>query len=106
MKRRVIVAILLAVAVPAAAQDNKGFVWDDRPTIVFGEDFNIELKGRAQFDWRRYDPEVDETTFDVRTLRFGLQGEITRHFDVTYTNVNKHLTRARRTIRDHHDDPS
>ena len=30
--------------------------------------------------------------------------EITRHCDVTYTNVNKHLARARRTIRDENDD--
>jgi phosphate-selective porin OprO/OprP len=78
------VAMLIAFAVPAAAQDKpvkKGFVWDDRPTIVFGEDVNIELKGRAQFDWRRYDPEVNEETFDLRTVRFGLQGKLTRHFD-------------------------
>ena len=81
MKRPLMVAFLIAFAVPAAAQDRKGFVWDDRPTIVFGEDFNIELKGRAQFDWRRYDPELNEETFDVRTLRFGLQGELTRHFN-------------------------
>ena len=37
MKRRVIVAILLAVAVPAAAQDNKGFLTPNTDrTITFG----------------------------------------------------------------------
>ena len=32
--------------------------------------------------------------------------EITRHCDVTHTNVNKHLTRARRSIRDDPDGAS
>ncbi len=82
MKRLVVVAIfVLLAAVPAAAQDKRGLVWDDRPAIVFGEDFNIEIKGRVQFDWRRFDPEVDEETFEVRTLRVGLKGELSRHFD-------------------------
>ena len=81
MKRPLIVAILIAFAVPAAAQDKRGFVWNDRPSIVFGEDLNIELRGRVQSDWRRYDPEVDEETFNLRTLRFGLRGDLTKHFD-------------------------
>ena len=81
MKRPLIVAILIAFAVPAAAQDKRGFVWNDRPSIVFGEDINIELRGRVQADWRRYDPEVDEETFNLRTLRFGLRGDLTKHFD-------------------------
>ncbi len=81
MKRPLIVAILIAFAVPAAAQDKRGFVWNDRPSIVFGEDLNIELRGRVQADWRRYDPEVDEETFNMRTLRFGLRGDLTKHFD-------------------------
>jgi len=48
MKRPLIVAILIAIAaVPAAAQNKgkRGFVWDDRPTIVFGEDVNIAVTG-------------------------------------------------------------
>ncbi len=82
MKRPLIAAILIAfAAVPAAAQDRRGFVWNDRPSIVFGEDLNVELRGRVQFDWRRYDPEVNEETFDVRTLRVGLRGDLTKHFD-------------------------
>ena len=60
MKRCLIVAILIAcAATPAAAQDKRGIVWNDRPSIVFGEDINIDLRARAQFDWRRYDPEVN-----------------------------------------------
>lgn len=64
-----------------AAQGKRGLVWDNRPSIVLGEDINIDLRGRAQFDWRRFDPDVDEDEFDVRTLRIGLKGDLTRHFD-------------------------
>ena len=86
MNRLLIVLMLIVLgAAAAAAQEKspvkKGFVWDNRPTIVFGEDVNIEVRGRLQLDWRRYDPDVNEHTFDVRTVRFGLRGEITRHFD-------------------------
>jgi phosphate-selective porin OprO/OprP len=86
MKRPLMAALLIAcAAAPAAAQDEspvkKGFVWNNRPTIVFGEDFNIELRGRVQTDWRRFDPEVGEDTFDLRTLRVGVRGELTKHFD-------------------------
>ena len=82
MKRSVVAAIfVLFAAVPAAAQDRRGLVWDDRPTIVFGEDFNVEVKGRVQFDWRAFDPDIDEETFDLRTVRIGFKGELSRHFD-------------------------
>jgi phosphate-selective porin len=85
MKRHVVCATLVVAAMfitrPAHAQDRRGLVWDNRPSIVFGEDINIDLKGRAQFDWRRFDPEVDEDEFDLRTMRLGLKGDLTRHFD-------------------------
>jgi phosphate-selective porin OprO and OprP len=80
MKRLSVIAILLACfALPAAAQDRRGFVWNDRPTIVFGEDISLELKARALLEWRRFDPEIGEDTFNLRTLRVGLAGELTRH---------------------------
>ncbi len=82
MKRLFAIAILLAcTAIPAAAQDKRGFVWNDRPTIVFGEDISLELKGRALLEWRRFDPEIGEDTFHLRTARVGLAGELTRHFE-------------------------
>ncbi len=71
----------LGICRPAHAQDRRGLVWDNRPSIVFGEDINIDLKGRVQFDWRQFDPDVEEDEFDVRTLRVGLKGNLTRHFD-------------------------
>jgi phosphate-selective porin OprO/OprP len=86
MKRALIVTLLLAaMAAPAFAQqkkkDRRGFVWDDRPTIVFGEDINVEVKGRALVEWRWFDPDIDQDTFHLRTARVGLKGKLTKHFD-------------------------
>ena len=85
MKRHLVLTALVlagaALSRPAHAQDKRGLVWDNRPSIVFGKDINIDLRGRAQFDWRHFDPELDEEEFDVRTLRVGLKGNLTKHFD-------------------------
>ena len=87
MKRIAVVAVnLLALAaIPAGAQDQggdkRGFVWNDRPSIVFGKDLSVDLKGRALVEWRKFDPEIIDDTFHLRTARIGLQGELTRHFE-------------------------
>ena len=82
MKRPFVVAILaLLAAVPASAQDRKGIVWNDRPSIVFGEDVHIDFKGRALVEARKFDPEIGEDTYHLRTLRVGLAGELTKHFE-------------------------
>ena len=86
MKRTLILTLLLAVvAAPAFAQgkkkDKRGFVWDDKPTIVFGKDINVEVKGRALVEWRWFDPDIDQDTFHLRTARIGLKGKLTKHFD-------------------------
>lgn len=80
MKRVSLVAILFAsTAVPVAAQDQRGFVWNDRPALVFGDNISVEVKGRALLEWRKFDPEIGEDTFNLRTARIGLAGELTRH---------------------------
>lgn len=86
MKRALIVTLLLvAIAAPAAAQtkkkDRRGFVWDDRPTIVFAKDVTLEIKGRALVEWREFDPDIGEDIFHLRTARVGLKGKLTKHFD-------------------------
>jgi phosphate-selective porin len=82
MKRLLIVATLIAfAAAPAAAQDKKGFVWNDRPSIVFGEDITVAVTGRALLEWRWFDPEIGEDLFALRAGRLGLKGDLTRHFD-------------------------
>ena len=81
IRRALLVALLALVALPAAAQDKRGFVWDDRPTIVFGEDINVEARGRALMEWRWFDPDIGEDVFHLRTARIGLKGKLTKHFD-------------------------
>ena len=90
---------LLAVGVsPALAQtpeakapkkqERRGFGWDGtRPTIIFGEDINMDFRFKIQLDWRQFDPEQGvgdlefPGAFDVETKRFGLKGELTKHFE-------------------------
>ena len=82
MKRALIVAILIAfAAVPAAAQDKRGVVWNDRPSIVFGKNLSVDIKGRTLLEWRRFDPDIGEDVFHLRTARVGLKGKLTKHFD-------------------------
>lgn len=81
----VVAAILLALAaLPARAQDTevkRGVVWNDRPSIVFGEDISIDLTGRALLEWRKFDPDIGEDLFNLRTIRVGFRGELTKHLD-------------------------
>jgi len=81
MRKTVLTALLLVAGTSAAAQDRRGLVWDDRPTIVFGEDVTVGVRAKLQLDWRRFDPQIEEDTYDFRTLRVGLKGDLTRHFD-------------------------
>jgi len=82
MRKILLTALLVAAgAAGAAAQDQRGLVWDDRPTVVFGEDVTLGIRAKLQLDWRRFDPEIDEETYDFRTLRVGLKGDLTKHFD-------------------------
>ena len=81
MRHCLAATLLVTIAAPAVAQDRRGLVWDNRPSIVFGEDINVDLRGRVQLDWRWFDPDVGEETFDIRTIRVGLKGNLTRHFD-------------------------
>lgn len=87
MKRISVMASFLAAlaVIPAWAQDKeevkRGLVWNDRPSLVFGKDVSIGLKGRALLEWRKFEPEIGEDTFNLRTARVGLQGELTRHLE-------------------------
>jgi len=79
-------AIVLSLATgrafaQAAAPPERGVVWNDRPSIVFGEDLHVDLRAKFAFDWRGFDPGLDEDTFDLNVMRFGLKGELTRHLD-------------------------
>jgi phosphate-selective porin len=78
------VLVFLSIAGTALAQRKpvkKGLVWDRRPSIVFGRNVYTDIHMKGQFDWRTFDPEVGEPLYDFRSLRFGLKGELTRHFE-------------------------
>ena len=86
--KRICVAVCIffaLAALPAQAQDKdadkRGFVWNDRPSIVFGEDLSVDVTGRVLMEWRKFDPPIGEDLFHLRTMRIGLKGELTRHFD-------------------------
>ena len=98
MTRHVLLAAiaLAALAAPALAQDRRGLVWNDRPSIVFGEDVNIDLKGRVQLDGRWFDPDVGEEQFDVRTVRVGLKGDFTQALRLGNRARDRRAVRRRR----------
>ena len=80
----VLAAVACAAATDAGAQDQteRGLGWrNDRPSIIFGEDVYVSLRARAVFDWRGFDPDLEEETFDLNVARLGVKGELTRHFD-------------------------
>jgi phosphate-selective porin len=75
-------------AKPPTKQQRRGLDWDgNRPSIVFGEDINMDFRFKMLMDWRQFDPDqgVEDLefpgTFDIETKRFGLKGELTRHFE-------------------------
>ena len=77
------VAVGLGVT-DARAQEptERGLGWrNDRPSIIFGQDVYVSLRARAVFDWRGFDPDLEEETFDLNVARIGVKGELTRHFD-------------------------
>ncbi|MGH9385803.1 MAG: OprO/OprP family phosphate-selective porin [Vicinamibacterales bacterium] len=93
------VLAVVALATPAIAQPapetkqpkkgpRRGLVWDgNRPSIVFGEDINMDVRFKIQMDWRDFDPQIGvgdlefPGPFDIETKRLGIKGELTRHFE-------------------------
>jgi phosphate-selective porin OprO/OprP len=90
--RSAIIASLLCLALAGGAVDaraqsapqppDRGFGWkNDRPSIVFGKNVYVSLRTRFVFDWRGFDPDLDEDTYDLNVARIGIKGELTRHID-------------------------
>lgn len=77
---RVFLALCLLSAAPARAQE-AGAIWDNRPTIVFGEGSRIEMHARLQSDYlirNEADPDAASLSFDDRVSlprkRVGVEG--------------------------------
>jgi len=83
-----LLAFLFCLSAPVLAQKKKdepvkkGFVWDNHPSIVFGKDIHVDIRGRVQLDWRHIDPpQKNEEIFDFHSARIGLKGEVTKNFE-------------------------
>jgi hypothetical protein len=80
--------VVLAAALAGGASDGhaqgvvrRGMAWNERPSIVFGDDVHVDLRAKAVFDWRTFDPALDEKAYDLDVLRVGLKGELSHHLD-------------------------
>ena len=81
----------------AKEEDKRGFVWDDRPSIVFGEDINIDLKrSRAARVARVRSRHRRGHLSTCAPLRIGLKGELTKHFD---WEIEREIDQRRRRAR-------
>lgn len=70
-----------AQSVQQEREDEPGIVrWRNRPSFQFG-DLRLDLRLKLAWDWRSFDPDIDEETFDFRTRRGGLNGEIGDHVE-------------------------
>lgn len=80
-----IVAVVVCGVADASAQGDRttpGVGWrNERPALVFGEDVYVSLRTRFVFDWRGFDPDLEEDEYDLNVARLGVKGELTRHFD-------------------------
>ena len=57
-----------------------GVHWRNRPSFQFG-DLRLDLRLKLQFDWRAFDPVIDEDDYDFRVHRGGINGEIGNHVE-------------------------
>jgi phosphate-selective porin OprO/OprP len=69
-----------AQAKPADEGPKTGVHWRNRPSFQFG-DVRIDLRLKLQFDWRAFDPDIEEDTYDFRVHRGGINGEIGNHVE-------------------------
>lgn len=83
------VAALLALVImsaPASAQDQPAAAtrsplrWRNRPSLQLGP-LRLDLRAKAAYDWRRFDPEIDEDVDLWRVRRGGVNGELGEHLE-------------------------
>jgi len=65
----------------AKDEEKRGLVWDDRPSIVFSKNVRVDVRFKAQLDWRAFSPEIGEDLYSVDAKRAGIKGELTKHFE-------------------------
>jgi phosphate-selective porin OprO and OprP len=59
------------------------FVWNNRPSLRFGDWLRVDLRVKFHADFRGFSPEIetDEGTFDFQRKRIGIEGTFLRHFE-------------------------
>jgi phosphate-selective porin OprO/OprP len=96
----VILALAALISLPAASaseQKNKAepqkekkessrglrFVFNNNPSIRYGKVFRLDVRAKAQGDFRYFSPELStkEGTFDLRRARIGVEGNFLKHFE-------------------------
>ena len=84
--------VLFPVIDPAPGEpaEDVRIVWRNRPQIRIGDDVRIDLRARLQNDWRVFDPEIGEDTYQLNAMRFSVNGEIADdvEFQVEYDTQN------------------
>jgi len=72
---------------PNAAKKN-GFVWDNRPSLRYGDWFQLDLRALLEGQVRSVDPDVagEGTVFEWSRRRMGIQGSVTKYvqYEVDY----------------------
>jgi len=72
---------------PNAAKKN-GFVWDNRPSLRYGDWFQLDLRALLEGQVRSVDPDLagEGTVFEWSRRRLGVQGNVTDYvqFEVDY----------------------
>lgn len=53
-----------------------GIYWRNRPSIQLGEHVRLDLRLKLAYDWRHFDPEINEIRDGWRFRRAGINGEI------------------------------
>jgi phosphate-selective porin len=73
---------------PAAAAKKNGFVWDNRPSLRYGDWFQLDVRALLEGDLTSTDPDLagEGTTFEWSRRRIGVQGTVTKYvqYEVDY----------------------
>src|SRR5918993_3010142 len=68
--------VIAQAAKKADDPPSTGIYWRNRPSIQLGEHVRLDLRLKLAYDWRRFDPEIDELPDDWRFRRAGINGDI------------------------------
>jgi phosphate-selective porin OprO/OprP len=84
------IPVLLPASEPSSEQKNRDetkrnvrFVWNNRPSLRFGDWLRVDFRVKLQGDFQGFSPELetDEGTFEFQRKRIGIEGNFLRHFE-------------------------